>query len=1221
MRFEWWVGLAWLGVSWSAGGSTVLINEIMYHPASEDVREEYVELANLGTTDIDLEGWRFSKGIRYSFSNLTLRAGGYLVVAADLEAFANRYPGVTNVVGNWEGILSNRREDLDLDDASGARVDSVEYADEGDWAERRRGPLDRNHRGVVWDADHDGKGRSLELINPRVSNNYGANWAASPTPHGSPGTVNGAQAVNIPPLIVEPRHFPLVPRSSDRVVVTLRLIDERTNGLSARLFWRLDAVDPEAFASVAMFDDGLHEDGSPADGVFAGAIPPQAHDAIVEFYIEASDAEGLVRHWPGPVRELVGTPAQVANALYQVDDERYAGEQPLYKLILRESDYAELYAIGHASNGDQRSDAQFNATFLSLDGTGEECRYAVGIRNRGHGTRNLQPNNWRVNLRSDEPWRGVSALNFNGHYTHLQHLGAALSLASGLAAAQARPAQLRVNNANLGLTSGRMFNTTYVVNEVYNSEFAGHRFPADSSGNLYRALRDLPPSDFTWRGTNASAYTNTWFKTTNASEDDWSDLIELARVLGTNDLYSAAAARQVADVEQWLRYFAVMALLNNRETSPNRGYNDDYLLYAGVLDPRFQLLPYDLDTILGQGDAFGSTTNSLFGAVGQPAFQRILEEPEFRAAYYRTLRRLLATSFAPERFDALADQMLSGYVPGATRDSIKSWMTARRDYVQSQIPADLPPEVTVRATLLGVPRSPTPATSVRIQVGGVGVAEYRYSLDAAPFGPALPVGALIELPALPAGSHQLRVVGGTADGVWQDETASTMVLWVVSPAWPAVRLNEVLARNETAAPHEGTFPDIIELFNEGSAAVDLAGLRLTDDPTEPDKFSFPDGTSLAAGGFLRLHANDRDGTSGIHLGFSLSAEGEGVYLYDRVARGGALLDQVEFGPQLADRAIGRLRGGGEWLLVAVSPGSANEALPLADVAGLRINEWLADGRAVFTDDFIELYNPGDAPVDLGGLSLTDNVTSAVDRHRIAPLTFVGPRSCLAFLADGQTAKGPRHLGFKLAPEQGEIGLFAADGTAIDLVLYGTQRTDVSQGRQPSGADTLAVFAQPSPGALNPVAGPSVVEETVALVSLTNLWVYNATEDLSGAAWTERDYDDTAWPGGQAGFWHDADDVSGPTNTPLSLGRTTYYFRTTFQFEGDPAEVALRFLAFVDDGAVLHLNGTELYRLRMPVSGAIDYDTYASSTVDDAAVEGPFPISNSALRAGENVVAV
>ena len=88
------------------------------------------------------------------------------MVAADVSIFNHRHPGVTNVVGNWEGILSNSRDDLDLDDASGNRVDSVQYADEGDWAERRRGPLDNNHQGVVWDADHDGKGRSLELINP-----------------------------------------------------------------------------------------------------------------------------------------------------------------------------------------------------------------------------------------------------------------------------------------------------------------------------------------------------------------------------------------------------------------------------------------------------------------------------------------------------------------------------------------------------------------------------------------------------------------------------------------------------------------------------------------------------------------------------------------------------------------------------------------------------------------------------------------------------------------------------------------------------------------------------------------------------------------------------------------------------------------------------------------------------------------------------------------------
>src|SRR5688500_5119296 len=116
-------------------GSQVVINEIMYHPSSENVAEEYIELRNLASTNVNLSGWTISRGIDFTFpSNTILQANGYLVVAANRQVFTNKYPGVLNVVGNWAGILSNSRNDIDLEDANGDGIDRVEYADEGDWA-------------------------------------------------------------------------------------------------------------------------------------------------------------------------------------------------------------------------------------------------------------------------------------------------------------------------------------------------------------------------------------------------------------------------------------------------------------------------------------------------------------------------------------------------------------------------------------------------------------------------------------------------------------------------------------------------------------------------------------------------------------------------------------------------------------------------------------------------------------------------------------------------------------------------------------------------------------------------------------------------------------------------------------------------------------------------------------------------------------------------------
>src|SRR5580765_6966864 len=90
-----------LGLIASESPAAVVINEIMYHPASEKITEEFIELYNNSPTNANLAGWKFSKGVQFTFPSLTLSASNYLVVAADLAGFTNKYPGVTNVIGGW----------------------------------------------------------------------------------------------------------------------------------------------------------------------------------------------------------------------------------------------------------------------------------------------------------------------------------------------------------------------------------------------------------------------------------------------------------------------------------------------------------------------------------------------------------------------------------------------------------------------------------------------------------------------------------------------------------------------------------------------------------------------------------------------------------------------------------------------------------------------------------------------------------------------------------------------------------------------------------------------------------------------------------------------------------------------------------------------------------------------------------------------------------------
>lgn len=1203
--------------------SGVVISEIMYHPSSENVLEEYIELFNKGAAAVNLNGWQFSAGVKFTFPSVSIPPNGYLVVAADLATFTSKYPGVTNVVGGWLGTLNNDREDLDLDNANGDRVDSVEYADEGDWATRRRTLVELGNRGWEWFKPHDGEGRSLELINPNLSNNDGQNWAASSVNEGTPGVINSVNQANIAPLILGASHFPAIPRSTEAVTVTANIVDESAGGFVVSLAYRISGA--ALFTTNAMRDDGTLGDAVANDTLWTAVIPAQANNTVMEFFITAGDAQSNTRTWPAPALAALdggGPTGQVVNALFQVDDTVYSitNAQPTYKLIMTTAENAQLAAIPSQSTL-QGPNSQMNATFISLDGGGISLHYNVGIRNRGHGSRTANPPNYRVNFRSDDAWKGLVGLNINSQLPHLQHFGTVLSRKAGAIAGANYAIQVRVNNVNR--SSGR-----YAANEVHNQDFVDAHYPMDADGNLYRAVRDLTPPDFSYRGENFTSYTNTFFKLNNASENDWSDLIAMLRVMGTGNAtpFTTENVRAVVDVEQWMRHLAVMNLLGNAESGLNSGFNDDYSMYRGALDPRFQLISYDLDQILGQGSfaanssIFSMTANNGAGL----AFDRFVNWPDFQPIYYRTLYELLTTSFAKANFDALINETLGSYITPSTISAMISWMDTRRAFVLGQIPALYDLTVPV-AVVTRVPRSPTPFRTASLLVGGTNVVSYQFSLNGGAYSAETLVGAPISLSALPLGTNTVAVLGRGTNGLWQPTNSATVVSWSVNTNIPAVRLNEVLAQNTSALNHFGTFPDAIELLNEGATTINLGGLRLSDDQDVPGKYTFPGGTLLAPGSNLVVFANNVDGTPGIHLGFSLDAAGDSVNLFASLANGGALLDRVKFGRQISDRSIGRLGMGGEWSLSQPTFGAVNVAQALGSPSDLRINEWLA--VSLSQPEFIELYNQGSLPLALGGLYLTDNLLGWPDRNRIEPLTFIATGEFRAFLATGN-GNGGDELNFGLSLVQGEIGLFNADLTAIDCIIYGPQQPDTAQGKCPNGAVQFTTLSTPTPGAPNscPVVAPPPV--SVALLTISNLWSYQPRTNYDAVNWTTNTFNDSAWSNGPAllGRYANAGGQILPepilTLIETNIFQTNYYFRAHFNVPPGVTYNSLQFRHIIDDGAVFYLNGVEIpgSRFNMP-AGPISGATFASSTTINASYLGPFSIPVSMLVTGDNVFAV
>jgi len=142
--------------------TSIVINELMYHPYENDDALEYIELYNRGNEAVDMSGWSFDEGVDFVFPvGTTLQAGEYLVVAKDYKAITKKYR-ITNAIGDFAGTLDNDGERVELVDALGNTVDDVRYAPGGRWP--------------IWAA---GWGSSLELIDPRQDNSAPLAWAAS----------------------------------------------------------------------------------------------------------------------------------------------------------------------------------------------------------------------------------------------------------------------------------------------------------------------------------------------------------------------------------------------------------------------------------------------------------------------------------------------------------------------------------------------------------------------------------------------------------------------------------------------------------------------------------------------------------------------------------------------------------------------------------------------------------------------------------------------------------------------------------------------------------------------------------------------------------------------------------------------------------------------------------------------------------------------------------
>ena len=318
-------------------------------------------------------------------------------------------------------------------------------------------------------------------------------------------------------------------------------------------------------------------------------------------------------------------------------------------------------------------------------------------------------------------------------------------------------------------------------------------------------------------------------------------------------------------------------------------------------------------------------------------------------------------------------------------------------------------------------------------------------------------------------------------------------------------INELITKDLTdpyflSGTGEGA--DWIELYNKGNKSVNIAKMYVTDDPgNEAEYIEIPDThiniTTIPPKGYVVLicGATDAQGSKiptsivdgKIFIDMGLSSSGDNfaaIYNPEKVE-----IDKSEdFNGLEDDKSFGRTSdAGSEWAtLASKTPGASNDGGVTPVEGELIINEFMAsnDNIPVPGDngdfpDWIEIYNTGDTPIDMGGWYATDDLED-IAQYQLPTddpeLTTVPAQGYLILYCDG-TGEG-LHTSFKLSSGGEALGISKDGVTLKEGYTYcdvgcdlANPDTDFSNGRNGDGQASWVIFdpdsaTPPTPGTAN-----------------------------------------------------------------------------------------------------------------------------------------------------------
>ena len=551
----------------------------------------------------------------------------------------------------------------------------------------------------------------------------------------------------------------------------------------------------------------------------------------------------------------------------------------------------------------------------------------------------------------------------------------------------------------------------YLLVEQVDQEFIDSRFGPGENGNLWKGE---PHGSLEYLGAYDWNYYDDYELKTNEEVNDWSGLVNFCDQLNNTPIAELPDSMHIyCDVNSAMAMLAIDILTVNLDSYPGRCVN--YYFYHRELDNRYVFLKWDMNEAWGLFNQYGYSlsqlknlsihwTNTQWGEE-RPLAEELWAISEYDDIYKGHLRRLSAGPAHPSILLPRMEEL--------------------RDLVRSDVYSDT-----------------------------------KKMFSNSEFESAMTTN-IYDGPRLIPGLNGFVT---DRNNYVQGQVGS----W--TPAEGLV-INELMANNTaTLADEMGDYDDWVEIYNAGPSSISLNGYALTDLNDGMDRYLFP-AVSLDPGEYLIVWCDNETVEGQYHAPFKLDGDGEDLYLLD----GYTIQDQVTFPALPQNLSYGRWpNGSGDWaMLSAASPGAENVNPIEPETITLQINEFLAVNTSGIVDemsefeDWLEIYNPGPEDVQMGGLFLSDDLSTST--QWAFPDTLLPAGEFMLVWCDSDENDGPLHTSFKLSSGGEEIGLFGrltAGNNVIDSHVFGAQYADISEGREYDGAPDWILFTTPTPGASN-----------------------------------------------------------------------------------------------------------------------------------------------------------